>query len=581
MVEWTTLASDFRKFHAHPLNVALHLVTTPLMFIGCTACAAALGLPYCAAAAHALWALSLLLTVPIKLWLSSAAIHAGMAAASLYAVSSGLLGPIGAGVLFAANYVAQDGVHFFTCEQTFQSSYQGKSDGWIWTLLHHTHHLVPLCLDACWHTKGGSLASLFIQRRQVAFTQIDKQNHPELRTAMEAVGKWALEQNPRHDQTTHWWPTQLGSAAEQAFYTVARSKELIKDLFVPLYPEDSHVVEPLEGMNEVYVACKGYKNGNSDTVFYMNHVDGPYGIFPLVHVYRCMCACTPNQQIETIFPLKGGRTKYCLTTGDIVGFDFNRELHHIHLVEGSQENETSRVCLKLHFLVYPKALKPFGKLLGRITTHYNENFRKLFLSTIDPNSLLSKVMAVFVLLGTKIFNSFESVVGWGNIPILISFASLSILLQSYTIFFYCTSFFHYFIYISTYHEATRPTTSVAYGAFKRDALLYKSLALTQAALQYIVLFDFSAPDVASLALLIGGFGLATLATSRLGVDRTYFGWELGEITGECVLKFPYGTIPVRALTPHAFTIFSPSSPLPLFLLTLPHLPPPSQNNSTR
>ena len=34
MVEWTSLASDFRKFHAHPLNVALHLVTTPLMFIG-------------------------------------------------------------------------------------------------------------------------------------------------------------------------------------------------------------------------------------------------------------------------------------------------------------------------------------------------------------------------------------------------------------------------------------------------------------------------------------------------------------------------------------------------------------------
>ena len=223
-------------------------------------------------------------------------------------------------------------------------------------------------------------------------------------------------------------------------------------------------------------------------------------------------------------------------------------------------------------------MKPFGKLLGRITTHYNENF-KLFLSTIDPNSLLEgdgRLRAT----GTKIFNSFESVVGWGNIPILISFASLSILLQSYTIFFYCTSFFHYFIYISTYHEATRPTTSVAYGAFKRDALLYKSLALAQAALQYIIRFDFSAPDVASLALLVGGFGLATLATSRLGVDRTYFGWELGEITGECVLKFPYGTIPVRALTLHAFTILSPSSPLPLFLLTLPHLPPPS-HNSTR
>ena len=139
----------------------------------------------------------------------------------LYAVLERLLGPIGAGVLFAANYVAQDGVHFFTCEQTFQSSYQEERRVDLDAPPPHPPRR-PLCLDA-WHTKGGSLASLFIQRRQVAFTQIDKQNHPELRTAMEAVGKWALEQNPRHDQTTHWWPTQLGAAAEQAFYTVARS----------------------------------------------------------------------------------------------------------------------------------------------------------------------------------------------------------------------------------------------------------------------------------------------------------------------------------------------------------------------
>jgi len=299
------------------------------------------------------------------------------------------------------------------------------------------------------------------------------------------------------------------------------------------------VVQPLEGMNEVYVACKGHKNGNSDTVFYMNHVDGPYGFFPLVHVYRCMCACTPNGQIETIFPLCGGRTNYCLDTGDIVGFDFNRELHRISHVPNCVENETARVAMKLHFIVYPKAIGPLGRLLGRMTTHYNENFRKLFLSTIDPNSLRAKVMAFFVVLGTSVFNGFESVVGWSNIPYLTLAALTAGLLRSYSLFFYATSFAHYFVYMSTYHQRE----GIAFGAFKRDALLYKTLALVQAGAQYLYRFDYSAPDVASLGMLVCGFGLATLAAHRLGVDRTYFGWELGEIHGECVLRFPYGVIP--------------------------------------
>ena len=542
MSSWDEIAADFRKFHAHPLNVALHLVTTPFAILGCTACAAHFVSPAAVMGFHALWAASLLIKAPMSLVLMSWMLHAVICTAGIYMATAGLLSPIAAFMLFAVSYVAQDGSHVFTCEATYQSSYQGKRDNWVMMLLAHTHLLVPLCFDACWHTVNGSLASLVVQRKQVSFTTLNKDNHPELRTAMEEVGQWSLAQNPRHDATTHWWPHQLDAKAEQAFYTVARSKELMSDLFGSLFPATSHVVEPLEGMNEVYVACKGHKNGNSDTVFYMNHVDGPYGIFPLVHVYRCMAACTPNGQIETIFPLAGGRTHYCLTTGEIVGFDFNRELHRINLVppeRGGIVNDKSRVCMKLHFIIYPKALAPLGKLLGRMTTHYNENFRKLFVSTIDPNSLYSRFMAVNVLLGTMLFNSFESVIGWANIPVLLTYTLAANIARSYTLFFYLTSFTHYAVYMATYHQKT----NIAYGAFKRDALLYKTLALTQAVAQYIYYFDYAAPDLVSLGMLAGGFGLASLAASRLGVDRTYFGWELGEIEGHCVLKFPYGVIP--------------------------------------
>ena len=112
--------------------------------------------------------------------------------------------------------------------------------------------------------------------------------------------------------------------------------------------------------------------------------------------------------------------------------------------------------------------------------------------------------------------------------------------RSYAAFFFATSFMHYAVYASTYHQRA----NIAFGAFKRDALLYKTLALTQAGVQYLYHFDFASPDYASLALIVVGFGLASMATAALGVDRTYFGWELGEIKGGYVSSgFPYGVVP--------------------------------------
>ena len=81
-----------------------------------------------------------------------------------------------------------------------------------------------------------------------------------------------------------------------------------------------------------------------------------------------MCGATPNGQIETSFPMQGkdDATRYALSTGDIVGFDFHRALHRIGHVPGAPENKGHRVCLKLHYLVYPRALGPIGRLLGRM-----------------------------------------------------------------------------------------------------------------------------------------------------------------------------------------------------------------------
>eukprot|EP00900_Chrysochromulina_parva_P023974 jgi/Chrpa1/620/Chrysochromulina_OHIO_Genome00013701-RA len=550
-MEWQTLAADFRKFHKHPLNVALHLVTTPaavyaISFLVFTY----LGSP-AAMGMHAAWLAIILPSTPLKLWLASAAAHALICAAAIATTMTTL----SATVLFAASYFAQDVAHFATCELTFQSSYQGKQDGWMWTLLEHTLHLVPLCFDACWHTENGSLATIFVQRQQVATHKLSAANGPEekeLLQAVEHVGNWAVQQNPRTDVTTHWWWHGLSAEATEKFAFVARSQYLRDALFGKLYPSQTHVVEPLEGMNELYVACKTY-NANSDTVFYRNHVDGPYGIFPFVHVYRSMIAATPNEQIETIFPLSGRQVRHntdkgftlggydgvALTTGEMISFDFHRELHRIAHVQGAKENEGHRVCLKVHFLIYPRFLGPLGRLLGRMSVHYNQNFRSLFLATLEPDHPIAKFMAFQVVFWTAAMYRLEMHLGWTNLIYLLCATAVSLAARSYSVFFCLTSFVHYAVYASTYHQRT----NVAFGAFKRDALLFKTLALVQAGVQFLFRFDYSQPDIIALALLAGGFGLAGLAASRLGVDRTYFGWELGVISGDYVAKFPYGVIP--------------------------------------
>jgi len=550
-MEWAGLAADFRKFHSHPVNVALHLVTTPAAVYATSVLVDQYLGVYAAIMLHVVWLALVLPTTPPLLWLASAGAHALICSAAIATTS---LSIIGATAIFAVSYFAQDVAHFATCEPTYQSSYQGQHDGWLKTLLAHTLHLVPLCIDACWHTEYGSLASLFVQRQQLVTHKFDpsKPAEKELLEKVELVGKWAVAQEPRTDVTTHWWWYGLGEEATNAFQFVARSQELRDLLFAKLYPSRTHVVEPLEGMNEVYVACKTYKQ-NSDNVFYQNHVDGPYGMFPLVHCYRSMIACTPNGQIETIFPMAGPRVRHneekgfslnghdgvALTTGEMISFDFHRELHRIAHVPGAPENEGHRVCMKVHYIVYPRFLGPLGRLLARLSVHYNQNFRSLFLATLHPDHPVAKFMAFQVIFFTYVFDKFEFHVGWTNVLYLLVAGVTALAARSYSVFFCMTSFVHYAVYASTYHQRT----GIAFGAFKRDALLFKTLALAQAGVQFLYHFDFSQPDYAALALLSSGFGLATLAANRLGLDRTYFGWELGEIKGDYVARFPYGVVP--------------------------------------
>jgi len=537
MSRWKKLSSEFLDYHRHPLNIALHLVTTPAALYAFAAILGHLAGALAVWTATAAWLLALGLTVPTPLWLASAGLLGLIAHAAVASSAAGSFSVTWTVGLFGAAYILQDVAHWVTGEPTFQESYLGKRPGWVITFLDHTHHLVPLCIDACWQ---AGVAALFVQRRQVVKGHL--RDHPELMAALRSVGSWAVSQKTPRSATTHWWWYDLGEATE-SFRVVARSPAVM-DMFSALFPPKSHVVRPLEGMNELYVAAE-HRGLSSDHVFYLDHVDGPLGIFPLVHVYRCMCACTPNGEIETIFPMEGGDSRCTLSTGDIVGFDFHRELHRIAPVAGGAKNDGQRICLKLHYCVYPRALAPLGLLLGALTTKYNQTFRQLFVATITPTSWIAKVNAALVIFGTRAFNSLEAHIGWGNLAIYATLGAVATLARSYSVFFYATSYLHYLVYISTYSYRQPCGTRIAFGAFKRDVLLFKSLALLQATVQYLTLPTALSyqPHALSLGLIVCGFGLGALATAALGIDRTYFGWELGQVGGDYVQRFPYGAIP--------------------------------------
>ena len=154
MGQFAEIAEKFRAYHTNSLNVALHMVTTPMGIV-----AALIALrqnlaetEYAYEALVGAYVVSLLFTLKnVGLWFATAAWMGG-----LVVVADQLAPAFDAYAtlkLLAAGYVGQELAHLITNEKTFQSSYQFKSLGWPALLLEHTYYLLPLCLDALVHMR--------------------------------------------------------------------------------------------------------------------------------------------------------------------------------------------------------------------------------------------------------------------------------------------------------------------------------------------------------------------------------------------------------------------------------------------
>ncbi|XP_075264781.1 uncharacterized protein LOC142356913 [Convolutriloba macropyga] len=395
----------------------------------------------------------------------------------------------------------------------------------------HTYYLLPLCLDAACHS--NVLSVWFVAHNDVLSCKLQS---PEEQSAMQTISSWVISQSPSTEHTTHWWyelPGKPGTSplpeqTYQAFKTIVESPTM-REMFFARFPKCSYEVVPIPAMNEIYVASDKH-NLNSDTVFYMEHVDGPWVLYPFCHVYRCMCAMNENKQIYTEFNNVPSRD--LLSNGLVTGLDFNREVHRI-ANHPTDTNNGHRITLKNHYLVYPKILAPYGRLLAYLTSRYNFAARALFLNTIKTQSVMSKIGAFFVLAGTQTMFMTQQYLGFPNLVYVAACALIdAFVLPGRNFFLISTSFIHYCMYIANFYRRY----GLCHGIFVRNVIFFKIVAISQLAVMYVRNFEF---DPISIALLVLGYGLSSAAAAAIGLDRTYFGSEMGIYKPKWISGFPY------------------------------------------
>ena len=592
------LSTEFSKYHMNNVNIWVHFLTTPLGFLGVLSLIrASTNSSTISVAVTLVYCLSLLHSVSSGVLLGTVLLCMLVLLMSRYLT----LGVRASLVCVVLGYTLQDAIHYIVDEASFQSTY---SDGghidtehfssWISSFIDHTYYLLPLCINLVIPKLGLSDDSFMNRSLPEGFRNIythslaviplfiwtfgsyclDSKNgfcffpgayytgrvlttnlvtsDKECRKAdLKKVRDWAIQKMPSKEMSSHWWFKDLDADEKAAFLRCATSSQIC-GMFKSLFSERHYCCDIVEGMNEVYVSGPSREDEafNSDQIFYSRHVDGPMGMIPFVSVFRCIVGMDKNLATSTHFPMKP-LSKNAME-GEVVAFDFNREIHYITRDPTKEkESDDFRVVLKLHYCLYPRVLAPLGWLMHAANVAYNMTFRALFLKTINPSSLYEHFLAWQVIVNTSLFNTVETFIGQRNVVYLILVASLAYVAGNYEVFLVMTSFVHYFRYISTYYYRSE----VDYGSFKRDVLMFKTVALTQLALLYLfpsfmsthllnaevaVKFSF---DVVSVLMIASGYAISILATNALGLDRTYFGTELGFCEFKMVNQFPYGFIP--------------------------------------
>lgn len=513
------VASEFHPFHKHDLNVLMHLFTTGLGVWGAIQLAATAG----HVTAVYVYAAAIALTTPLP----TTVLHTAFCYACLHVPVTDLL-PVDVeawklcALAIAAGYGLQDLAHWLCDERTMMSSYIKTNPA---MLIVHTLWLMPLVIDSVLR-RHFFLPKLFVTRNRNVFVQVANVK------AVDELREWINQHVPEKPETTHVWPHKEAGTDKQV--TLLESDAGVMAGFRRVFAAHHFDVIPVVEMNEIYVTAVGaIKSITSDAVFYTPHTDGPYWWLPGASLYRVLVGVTPNTMVRTRFNLQHETEDKVVSMYDVLGFDYNRELHWIDHVPG-ESNKERRSLIKLHYVVYPKGWHTYGRLCAYLNTSYNTWARGNFLKTLRPKNFYENGIAWWIWLTTWCNAMWEHYVGWSNLVYILAAYSLGP-----TPFLILTSFRHYAVYMSTFAYRT---PAVAHGYLMRDAKLYKTIAMMHLSKRLLPLVQLPR-DIPGVALAVLGFSITILATMQLGMVRTYFGSELGFVKPEWVSGFPYNTIP--------------------------------------
>mmetsp|Transcript_50251 Transcript_50251/g.76486 ORF Transcript_50251/g.76486 Transcript_50251/m.76486 type:complete len:587 (+) Transcript_50251:78-1838(+) len=512
------VASEFHPYHKHDLNVLAHVLTTGVGIWGAIQLALVFDLQV------AVFAYAIIIATTTPFW--TAAFHTAMVWALVQVPITVIPLELDAVklccVVVAAGYGLQDLAHWLAVEQTMMSSYIKSNPS---MLIVHTLWLMPLVID-CILKRHFFIPKLCVNRNRNIFVQAAS------RKAVEELREWINTNVPEKPETTHVWPHKEKGTDKQV--TALESDAAILAGFRKIFAPHHYDVKPVVSMNEIYITATGaIKQITSDAVFYTPHTDGPYWWLPGASLYRVLVGVTPNTMIRTRFNLQHETQDKVVNTYDVLGFDYNRELHWIDHVPG-ETNKERRSLIKLHFIVYPKGWHRYGALCANLNSTYNTWARGNFLRTLRPSGLYESSLAWWIWLTTWCNAMWEMHVGWSNLVYVLGCYSLGP-----TPFLVLTSFRHYAVYISTFAYRSPP---VAHGYLMRDCKLYKTIALMHLAKRLLPLIEIP-DDLPGVAMAAVGFSITILATIQLGMVRTYFGSELGFVKPEWINGFPYNTIP--------------------------------------
>ena len=302
-----------------------------------------------------------------------------------------------------------------------------------------------------------------------------KLNNADESYLLNNIREWVINKEPSVNISSHWWYKDLPPNIRDMFYDVSNNRKII-DMFKKLLGHD-HIIDILHDMNEIYVSPpsnnnKNFKTNASDNIFYTRHIDGPFYNIPFASCYRVIVGLDDNRDIMTVFNII--QETYIIKTGDVVGFDFNRECHYITPIIRNSYCNKYRVVLKIHYCVYPRWAIVYGFILSKLSIMYNKLFRDLFLFTIAPKSKCAKFLANTMILSTKVYHDIEYYIGNNNIQYLIYLYYMS-RNTHHCVFLYGSSFVHYLKWFDAFYYNNSEINII----FRRDYYFYKFLYMLQ------------------------------------------------------------------------------------------------------